>query len=173
MPFYRSLGGPRRNKQLDGNADSDHVHGIGRAYRHRAIELIKICQRFSAVSEQSFSQDRALTRALEICDLAIERAIKSRKKGSPEIDDLFVMATRALKDYELDFHKRTTVKTVMEEATKKDMDNKDKRGNRSNDDTLIDVEFHIMSSLPCKDPIIVKPYQQKWRFGPSRNPLEL
>ena len=27
---------------------------------------------------------------------------------------------------------------------------------RSNDHTLIDVEFHIMSSLPCENPIIVK-----------------
>ena len=26
----------------------------------------------------------------------------------------------------------------------------------SNDHTLIDVEFHILSTLPCKDPIIVK-----------------
>jgi len=61
-----------------------------------------------------------------------------------------------LNDYELDFHKRTAVKGAIEEATKKDMDNKDKRRNRSNDDTLIDVEFHIMSTLPCENPIIVK-----------------
>jgi len=156
MPFYRRLGGRLRNKELDGNAFSDHMHDIGRAYRHRAIELIRICQRFSAVSEQSFSQDRALTRALEKCDVAIQFAIKSAKKANQETDDHFQIATRTLKDYELDFHKRTTVEAAMEKATQKDMDNKHKRRDSPNDDKLINVEFHIMSSLPCKDPIIVK-----------------
>src|SRR6266581_1425476 len=52
------------SKHFDGKAFSDYVHDIGRAYRHRAIELIRICQRFSGASEQSFDQDKALTRYL-------------------------------------------------------------------------------------------------------------
>jgi hypothetical protein len=44
--------------------------------------------------------------ALEECDLAIERAIKSRKKASQETDNLFEMATRILSDYDVDFNRR-------------------------------------------------------------------
>lgn len=40
----------------------DKTHDFGRAYRHRAIELIKFCQRFLASPEQSFHQYVALSR---------------------------------------------------------------------------------------------------------------
>jgi len=160
MLFCCGLGGRRRSKkfEFDGNAFSDYVHDIGRAYRHRAIELIKICQRFSDASDQSYSQHTALTSALEKCDLAIQFAIRSRKKASQETDSHFDMATRVLIDYDLNFHDRTasTVSDLMKEATEKDMKNVHKQRDRSNDHTLIDVEFHIMSTLPCENPIIVK-----------------
>ena len=48
--------------KLDPKSFCDTVYYIGRPYRHRAIELIKICQSFSIMSGQSFNQDTVLLR---------------------------------------------------------------------------------------------------------------
>jgi len=48
--------------EFDVKSFCDHVYYIGRPYRYRAIELIKICQLFSVASDQSFSQDTELLR---------------------------------------------------------------------------------------------------------------
>jgi len=141
--------------EFDELAFSDHVQDFGRAYRHRTTELIRICQRFFGPADQSFDQNKALSKVLDMCDRTIEGAMKSRKKGSIEVDDLFVMATKDLQEYELDFLKRRTVIAAMADATKKDK-RKRRDSPRPNDDKFVNVEFRIMSSLPCKNPIIVK-----------------
>ena len=48
--------------EFDVKSFCDHVYYIGRPYRYRAIELIKICQLFSVASDQSFCQDTELLR---------------------------------------------------------------------------------------------------------------
>ncbi len=53
---------PQDPNQFDVKAFCDTVHDIGKAYRHRAIELIKICRRFSAASDQSFRQATELSK---------------------------------------------------------------------------------------------------------------
>jgi hypothetical protein len=53
---------PSQTDNFDVKSFCDMTHDFGRAYRHRALELIKICQQFSAGSEQSFRQYAALSR---------------------------------------------------------------------------------------------------------------
>lgn len=115
---------PSQTDNFDVKSFCDMTHDFGRAYRHRAIELIKICQRFSASSEQSFRQYVALSRSLfllcpsiprsdpclvsvlETCDMAVASAINSRKKKTQEADFYFDIAIRGLTEYDSQFHDR-------------------------------------------------------------------
>jgi hypothetical protein len=53
---------PQDPNHFDVNAFCDAVNDIGKACRHRAVELIKICGRFSAASDQSFRQATELSK---------------------------------------------------------------------------------------------------------------
>ena len=67
MLFCCGLGGnPTKDSSstFDEKSFRDNVQDLGRAYRHRGIELIKICQTLSAASPQRFEQDVKLTRYL-------------------------------------------------------------------------------------------------------------
>ena len=59
----RSKGSPRSSK-FDEKGFRDNVQDLGRAYRHRSIELIKTCQTLSVASTQKFEQDLKLTKYL-------------------------------------------------------------------------------------------------------------
>ena len=67
--LFCGLGGNRTkdsssSSKFDEKGFRDNVQDLGRAYRHRAIELIKTCQTLSVASMQEFEQDVMLTRYL-------------------------------------------------------------------------------------------------------------
>jgi hypothetical protein len=67
MPYRPSLRSApaeasNQREEFDVKGFCDRMHDYGRAYRHCAIELINICQRFAAASEQSCRQYLALSR---------------------------------------------------------------------------------------------------------------
>jgi len=144
------------------------MHELGKAYRHRAIEVIKICRRFSAASEQRSRQDTALSSVLEQCDIAIDRAVKSRKKATQESDYHFEMAIRDLNEYDLKFHHSNgSVERIMEDARQRDMQNMNKSRNQARDHSLIAVEFHILPTLPSENPTVVR----QWLSSSTGNPV--
>jgi len=143
-------------KDFDVKSFCDKTHDFGRAYWHRAIELIKCCQRFSAFSEPSFRQYVALSSVQRKCDIAIACAVESRKKESQEESDYyFEMAIRGLTDYDSGFYDRKTVDDPMEKAKQRDLENMKKPRNISRDHAMSVVEFHILSTLPDERPTVV------------------
>jgi len=128
----------------------------GRAYQHRAMELIKFCRTFSTASEQSCSQIVRLESVLEACDSALAQAVGSRDKRRGPTDLEIEKAERKLLEYERDFHANNkNVKTRMKAA--KDGDEKWRRKDRiSATNGTRRVCFHIMRSLLDREPIIVE-----------------
>ena len=61
--------------KFDVKSFCDHTYYIGRPYRHRAMELIKLCQLFSVASDQSFSQDTELLRYVPSCRRSVHTSL--------------------------------------------------------------------------------------------------
>jgi len=99
---------------------------------------------------------------LEACDTALEHAVNSRKKERDRTNQEFDNAIRKLYEYEKDFHPKnhpTTVPTVkrrMDDAMKKDEENRKKDWISATDETLRIVRFHILQSPSDKSPTIVE-----------------
>ncbi|KAH9954358.1 hypothetical protein BC827DRAFT_969513 [Russula dissimulans] len=143
----------------------------GRAYRCQALELIKICRIFSAGPEQPFHgehflRDAKLQEVLKECDLTIARAIDSRCKLREDTGLPFERATRKLLEYASKFHlSLKDINKDMKTAKDRDQKRKDQDKMRMNkpilsqhtepEESLKTVEFHILESLPYKDPVIV------------------
>jgi len=133
------------------------MDNLGRAYRHRAIELITICQDFSRWTKKHYQQDAALTEVLKVCDLALLRAVEAREKPAIHSTDAIETAIEKLCEYESEFHpshRGDNVRKRMERAEKEDtpprqlipfrriMENRQ----NSKDESRV-VGFHLLKSL--------------------------
>ncbi|KAI9457241.1 hypothetical protein BJY52DRAFT_515138 [Lactarius psammicola] len=130
----------------------EHAWNIGRAYRHRAMELISICQLLSHLAPPKLAhEDAELRRMRRICDLALRSAADSGTKVTDEANKFFEEATQMLSNHSvgrqrLDFP--LTVYSKMEIAKLKDSTQRDWSHPKSEDEwgPTMAINFMLLQS---------------------------